>query len=91
MTEIAANDRHRNIGADEIGFMYCPNETCMKNRGVRKGTLILYLHSETTPFVLEEGDRHETKLTKDRVHTWVNQSIAEFQLKWSNRTKTALD
>lgn len=91
MTEIAANDRHRNYGQDEIGFMYNDNETCMKNRGVPKNTLILYMHSEATPFVLQEGDTKQTKLTKDKVHTWVNQSIAEFQLRWTNRTKTALE
>lgn len=72
LTEIAANDRHRNYGQDEIGFMYNDNETCMKNRGVPKNTLILYLHSEATPFVLQEGDTKQTKLTKDKVHTWVN-------------------
>jgi len=52
LTEIASHDRHKNYGVDEIGCMYNDDETCMRNRGVTKGTLIMYLHSEAKPFVL---------------------------------------
>ena len=77
LTEIAAIDRHRNYGIDEIGFMYNDNETCMKNRGIPGDTLVIYLHSEAKPWVLQEGNGRY-KFTKEKVHTWINQSVAEF-------------